>query len=130
MYLWSPNPNFKGVPDEMGPTIADFYGWQQQSRSFSAMALLRQRAVNVVRDGVASRVEAAFVSGNFFQTMQAWPEKGRSLDTNDELPGHEHVAVVSNEFWRSHFAAEPAVIGKHFQLNRQDYRGGRRSDAP
>jgi len=121
MYLWSPNPNFKGVPDEMGPTIADFYGWQQQSHSFSAMALLRQRAVNVVRDSVASRVEAASVSGNFFQTMEAWPQKGRSLDTGDDQPGHEHVAVVSDEFWRSQFAADPAVIGKHFQLNRQDY---------
>ncbi len=43
MYLWSPNPNFKGVPDEMGPTVADFYGWQQQSHSFSTMALLSQR---------------------------------------------------------------------------------------
>jgi putative ABC transport system permease protein len=122
MYLWSPNPNFKGVPDEMGPIVADFYGWQQQSRSFSAMALLRQRAVNVVRDGSASRVGAAFVSGNFFQTMQAWPEKGRSLDSNDDQPGHEHVAVVSDEFWRLQFAAESNVIDKHFQMNRQDYR--------
>ena len=120
-YLWSPNPNFKGVPDEMGPTVPDFYDWRQLSHSFSDMALLRQRAVNVVRDGGASRVEAAFVSGNFFQTMEAWPEKGRSLDTNDGQPGHEHVAVVSDEFWHSQFGAESNVIGKHFQVNRQDY---------
>ncbi len=121
VYLWSPNPNFKGVPQEMGPNVPDFYDWQRLSHSFSAMTIFRQAALNLFLDGSARRVEAAFVSGNFFRTLQAWPAIGRSLDANDDRPGHNHVAVISGQFWRSQFASRPEVIGKQIQLNRQNY---------
>ncbi len=121
VYLWSPNPNLKGVPDEIGINVPDFYEWQRVSHSFSAMAMFRQSAMNLVRNGNANRVGAAFVTGNFFRTLDVWPEVGRSLDRNDDRPGHEHVAVIGDRLWRSYFGSSPDVVGKQIQLNRQNY---------
>lgn len=120
-YLWSPNPNFKGVPQEMGPNVPDFYEWQRVNHSFSAIAMWRQAAVNVVRDGSAERVGAAFVTAGFFRTLQARPQVGRTLDANDDRPGYEHVAIISDAFWRSHCGSQPDVIGKQIQVNRSRY---------
>ncbi len=121
VYLWSPNPNFKGAPQELGPNVPDFYEWQRRSHSFSSMTMLRQRGVNLVRNGSALPVDAAFVTGSFFQTFQAWPEVGRSFGKSDDRPGHKHVAVVSDALWRSQFGSDPHALGKQIQLNRDRY---------
>ncbi len=121
VYLWSPNVNFKGVPLELGPNLPDFYDWRRLSRDFSSMTLLRPAPLNVVRGGSVTRIGAAFVSGNFFRTLEVSPEVGRSLDSSDDRPGREGVAVVSDAFWRSQFGSRPDVIGKQIQLNRRNY---------
>ena len=121
VYIWSPNRNFKGLPQEMGPNVPDCYEWQRLNHSLSSMTMFGQTAVNVVRNGYSTRVGAAFVTGSFFRTLQAMPELGRALDANDDQPGHEHVAVISDEFRRSEFGSTTDVIGKQIQLNRQKY---------
>src|SRR5580658_3795369 len=59
VYVWNPNRNFKGVPDEMGPNVPDFYEWQRLSHSFSGMTMLRTANVSLVRDSSTNRVSAA-----------------------------------------------------------------------
>jgi predicted permease len=121
VYLWSPNPNLKGVPQELGPNVPDFYEWQRLSHSFSDMAMFRPAVLSLVQSGAANRVRASFVTGTFFRTLAAWPILGRALGPTDDRPGHEHVAVISDALWRSHFGAAPAIIGQQVQLNRQNY---------
>lgn len=121
VYLWSPNRNFKGVPDELGPTVPDFYEWKRLSHNFSAMALFNRVPMNFVRNGTANRVGAAVVTGTFFHTLEVSPQLGRAIDANDDRPGHERVAVISHAFWRSHFSASPNVLGRQIQLDRRSY---------
>ena len=116
VYLWSPNPRFQGTPPEMGPSIPDFYEWQRLSHSFSGMTMLRKSALNLINDGSTNRVETAFVTAGFFQTLEASPTLGRSIDANDDSPGNRHVAVISNRLWRSRFGSDPQVMGKQIQL--------------
>ena len=121
VYLWSPNSNFKGVPQELGPNVPDFYDWQRRSRCFSALALFMPVAVNIVQDHSVKRIGAAFVTGDFFRTLEAWPEFGRALNANDDRPDQERVAVISKSFWRSRFGASLDAIGKRVQVNRLNY---------
>jgi putative ABC transport system permease protein len=121
VYLWSPNRNFKGVPDELGPNAPDYYDWQRMSHSFSSMTLFQQKAVNVIESGSAQRIGAAFVTPSFFRTFEVRPAIGRILDANDDQPGHERVAVISDRVWRSRFGSDPRVIGRRMQVNRENY---------
>ncbi|HEX4230667.1 MAG TPA: ABC transporter permease [Bryobacteraceae bacterium] len=121
VYLWSPNENFKGVPQEMGPNVPDYYDWKRDSHNFSDMTLFRRASMNFVRDGTADRIGGAFVTGTFFHTLEVSPRLGRSIDANDDRPGHERVAVISDAFWHSHFGGESKIVGKEIQLDRQNY---------
>ena len=121
VYLWSPNSNFKGVPEELGPNVPDFYEWQRHTRCFSALALFGPTPLNIVQNRSVDRIGAAFVTGTFFPTLGTWPALGRALDQNDDRPGQERVAVISNSFWRSRFGASPAALGKQIQVNRHNY---------
>jgi putative ABC transport system permease protein len=121
VYLWSPNPKFRGAPQELGPNVPDFYDWQRLSRSFSSMAMLSESKMSLVEGGIAHRVPVALVSGNFFRTLQAFPTFGRGIEMGDERPGHRRVAVISNGLWRSQFGSDPDIVGKQIQLNRRRY---------
>jgi len=121
VYIWSPNHNFKGVPEELGPNVPDYYDWQHLSHGISAMTMLRKTTVNLILDGSPNRVSAAFVTGSFFRTLEALPEIGRILDADDDRTGHEYVAAISDALWRSEFGHAPDVLGKQIQLNRHIY---------
>lgn len=118
VYIWSPNPKFRGAPSELGPNIPDFYDWQRLSNSFSKMAMLREGRVNLIQGASVRRIAAAWVTAGFFRTMEAFPLLGRSIDASDR---RRHVAVISDRLWRSQFAADPQIIGKQIQLNRDKY---------
>lgn len=121
VYLWSPNRNLPGVPDELGPSVPDIYAWQQQNHSFSTVALLMPTVVPWVRAGSSRRVGAASVTSDFFHTLGVGPEIGRLFTAEEDRPGQTPVVVISDALWRSQFGAISQVLGQTMQLNRQNY---------
>jgi predicted permease len=58
------------------------------------------------------------VSGNYFQTFQAYPALGRLLTPADDQIADGHpVAVISYACWRSRFAGDPNVVGREVLIN-------------
>jgi putative ABC transport system permease protein len=56
-------------------------------------------------------VSVSNIGGNFFEALGVKPAVGRLIgeqDIKDSAP----VAVVSYSFWKSHFSANPAIIGQ------------------
>jgi predicted permease len=74
-----------------------------------------QGASFIVGDGTTpDRVEAARVSPEFFATLGVPLAKGRAF-TDDELTYQtDQVAILTDEFWRSRFDADPDVVGRTF----------------
>ena len=123
VYLWTPLPRYQNLPRELGPSFADVMAWRASSRSFREIALLRQRPVLLdFGDGVPLWLGGAFVSGNFFRTLQAPPQLGRAIDENDDRPGHENVALISDALWSSRFGRDPGVLAQRVQLGKTAYR--------
>jgi putative ABC transport system permease protein len=48
-------------------------------------------------------------------------ERGRFFRPDEDLPGGPEIAVLSDEFWASHFSRDPAMIGKRIRLDSRDY---------
>ena len=123
VYLWTPLPRYQNLPREIGPSFADVMAWRASSRSFSEIAILRQRPFMIdVGDGVPLWLGGAFVSGNFLRAVQAPPRLGRAIDENDDRPGHDHVALISDALWSSQFGRDPGVLARSFQLGPAAYR--------
>jgi len=121
VYIWMPNPRFKEIPQEMAPFSVDFYAWQASQHSFSELTMFHQQRFRAVDSETVQRVGGAAVAGNFFHTLGAKPELGRGIEPADDQPGHQHVVVISDALWHSHFAGAAGVLGQTLLLNRESY---------
>ncbi len=123
VFLWQPNPHFPGVPLEaFGPFNADFYAWQQQSRSFAHLALFTNDRMNLSANGSAVRIDGSRVTGEFFQLLGTAPELGRTVGADDDQPGKGQVAVISHRLWQARFGFARDVLGKELLLDARPYR--------
>ena len=59
------------------------------------------------------------VSTGFFEELGGRAELGRLLSEPDHTPGQDRVAVISNSLWRTHFANDPAVLGRKLVLDKE-----------
>src|SRR5215470_1392716 len=59
------------------------------------------------------RVNAEFVSDNFFSTLGAGAILGRTFTPEENsAAGKQPVVVLSHHFWQSHFGGDPNMIGQ------------------
>ena len=69
----------------------------------------------------AEIIKGQAVSGNYFAALRVQPSVGRAITPDDDRSGATPVVVLSNQFWRERFAANPAVIGQQVILNKQSF---------
>jgi len=122
VYLYTPIPIFHLPAEVFSPSNADFFDIERQSHSYAGMTLFGQSIFNLGSAGKATRVSAARVDANFFSTLLAFPELGRSIDAGDQQPGDSRVAVISHSLWQSLFAASPEVLKDSVSLDGEPYR--------
>ena len=98
----------------------DFVDFREQNRSFSSMAVYRDRTVALVDEKGAQSVRGEKVSGEFFDVLGIKPILGRGFTRADEQagggPGGLKV-VLSYGFWQSHFNRADDVIGRVLMLD-------------
>ena len=95
---------------------SDYQELQRHRDVFDAVIAERNRSV--MSDGTP--LLAAFVSGNYFETLGGRVQLGRSLAGFDaQLPGAGSVIVLSDQAWTRVFDRDPTVIGRAVRLNGQ-----------
>jgi predicted permease len=57
------------------------------------------------------------VTENFFQTLGVQPTMGRLFLKEEAQKGARPVALLANAFWRTQFAADPAIVGKVIDID-------------
>jgi putative ABC transport system permease protein len=98
----------------------DFYDYQGQSTSFEQVGAYYWNNFNLAEPGQpAERLAGMSVSGNFFPIFGIAPALGRVIGPENDKAGAGQVAVLSDGFWRSHFAADPGVIGRTLRMDSQ-----------
>jgi putative ABC transport system permease protein len=99
----------------------DFVAWQQENTTLSSIAAYTSDDFNFSGAGEPARIPAAEVTASFFSTLGIQPELGRGFSSAEEQPNGEHVAVLSNQFWRERFSADAKVLGQKINLEGQLY---------
>jgi putative ABC transport system permease protein len=119
VFVWETVP--KQSREQMSVAPANFRDWQQESKSFDYLAAFHGWDVNLTGSGVAERVEGFQVTSDYFRLIGIAPELGRTLAAGDFHPGRDAVVVLSHGFWQRHLGADPAIIGKVLELNKQPF---------
>ncbi len=69
-------------------------------------------------DATAEQPHARFVTGNFFSVLGVPAYAGRTFTAaEDETPGEDPVAVLTYDYWQSHFSRSNAAIGSVIRVN-------------
>jgi predicted permease len=101
-------------------SAANFYDWQRAARNFDGMAMYRFRQFTLTDHGVARSVVAGAVGEGFFEVVGAQAAMGRVFRPDEDRPGRS-VVILSDRFWKAHFAAAPDVVGRTLRLNGEAY---------
>jgi putative ABC transport system permease protein len=109
--LWESNPRRNIEQQRVAPP--NLVEWQAQSRSFENIAYWTGNGeFNLVTADGSEKARCAYVTSSLFPTLRVRPWLGRVLaPEEDQLEGNQ-AAVLSHEYWRRRFAADPNVIGR------------------
>jgi len=108
----------EGNQEPHPPSYLDYLDYQNQARSVSAIAGYLIGFVGLSADRRADRIGACYVTPNYFQMLGIQASLGRVILPSEGLkPGADPVLVLSDDFWRRRFAADPRVIGKVVRIN-------------
>jgi putative ABC transport system permease protein len=101
--------------------VADLLDWRAQSRSFEEIGAFNSITYNYTGGETPERVQAAGVTANLFSMLGVPTQLGRTFMPDEERPGGQRVVLLSDRFWRKHFAADPQVMGRTLNLNGTPY---------
>jgi putative ABC transport system permease protein len=106
---------------EMGSVSdPDFADLRAAQTSFSSMSAAAAIMPSVTATGNAERLSAEAVDGAYFSTLGIASALGRVI-----LPGDDsaaaRVAVLSDDFWHTRFAADPQIVGRSIRINGQAF---------
>ena len=88
----------------------------REAALFDRIAAVTTRDVSLGRGAEARQVHVAYVSHDYFPLLGVIAQRGRLFGPADDTPGAERVVVLTDAFWRSHFAADSGVVGRSFLL--------------
>jgi len=101
-----------------GVSWREYADLRERLRSFVNLLAFRMVPLNVGETGRVQRTFGLLVSGNYFSALGLQPALGRLISPDEVTrPGGEPVVVISHDFWRTHFAGAPGVIGQSVRVN-------------
>ena len=123
MQIWHvpPAKSFPGL-NYFSVSPANFLDWQRQNTSFEDMAAYGGTILNLGGKDRPDSLFGATVASGFFSILRAQPALGRTFSSEEDRPGQGHVAILSDQVWRNHFGASPAILGQDIILNGEPYR--------
>jgi len=112
---WQIEPQLAHAP----VTTNDFFAWKEQNDVFASMAAGTEglSRASLSGGGEAEAVRSAPVSAGLLEMLGAQAALGRLMRADEDVPGHDAVAVLSYGLWERRFGSDPQAIGKTLTLD-------------
>jgi putative ABC transport system permease protein len=95
---------------------------RDDSSAFTSVAAVFTTELTVGRGDAVEKRPVTMASASFWPLFTAKPVLGRFFDaTDDHKPIGGAVAVLSYDYWRSRFGADPGVIGLRLHVGSREY---------
>ena len=100
----------------------DYLDFKSKNTTFRELAVYRLQKAGLTTGNSAYQCWYYRVSGNYFDMLGVQPLHGRVFHASDEHgPNSAPYIVLSNEFWRGQFAADPSVVGTTVHINKHSF---------
>jgi len=98
----------------------DYLVWASRNTTFQSLGATFEENYALTGAGQPEQIHGGVASWNFFETVGATPELGRTFDAHDAQG--EPACVISHGLWVRAFHSAPDIAGRTIQLNRKLYR--------
>jgi putative ABC transport system permease protein len=112
--VWQNDPKM-GL-GRLGTAPPEFVSYRDRTRAFASLAGYQRDSFDVAGGGATEHVAACRATGGLFPTLGVAPLLGRAFTDRDQK-----VVVLSHQYWLSHYAENPNVLGTAVRLNEQPY---------
>jgi predicted permease len=100
-----------------GSSLTNYYERRGHIPAFTSLAIYRYGTEIIGEPGSTERQQTMRVSPDFFATLGLGPVIGRTFTDEETTSQTDHVAILSDTFWRQRYNADPNVIGRHIRVN-------------
>jgi putative ABC transport system permease protein len=115
--LWEVHPGaHEPIPGSKlsGPT---YRAWSGSADTIEDVSAFGGRDYVVVVGESARRVRGTRVTPGLFRLLGVSSARGRFFGDADAQPGARPVVVLSDRFWRDHFASDPGAVGASLNVD-------------
>jgi putative ABC transport system permease protein len=106
----------------IAPTAADYAEFRRQATCFTQIAAVTGATATLTGDGQPEDVPALRITAGAFPMLGVVPILGGLFTSDDDQPGRDHVAILSEGLWTRRFGRDRSIVGKNIQINRESYR--------
>jgi len=107
--------------DELPWGILDLRVFERTATLFEHIGAFKSDSFNLTGMGEPELLEGIRASAGFFRALGVEPALGRFYTNEEDSPGREREAILSDRLWRSRFAADPNILGRAVELNGFSY---------
>jgi putative ABC transport system permease protein len=107
-----------GLP---GIAAHQYLAWKDRSSNFDDIAAFTDNNFNLTGIGEPERISCAQVTASLFTTLKVQPVRGRFFVPEEDKPGANKVAIVSERFWQRRFGRDEAILQKTLTLDNKLY---------
>lgn len=94
-------------------TVAD---WQAQSHLIQSISVYGDSSNVTFENGQARVLRGMRVSWNFFETLGAQVQIGRTFLPEEELLGHDNEIILTHGLWIDLFGGDPNAVGRTISM--------------
>jgi predicted permease len=107
----------KAGVDRDGATLTNYYERRGRIAALSSLSIYSYGMEIVGDSGSTERLSTMRISPDFFTTVGLSPATGRVFTDDETSSDTDHVAILSDAFWRERYNADPAILGKLVRVN-------------
>ena len=107
----------KAGVDRDGSSLTNYYERRGRIPAFASLSIYCYGTEIVGEPGSTERLQTMRVSPDFFSTLRLGPAIGRTFTDEETSSETDHVAILSDAFWRQRYNADPMVIGTQIRVN-------------
>ncbi len=112
--VWRTSPHSQTWPH----SPANFMAMREKNTIFDYMVTWNGISPNLIEEGQsAERLSGMTVTADFFPALGVKPALGRAFTTEEDQPGANMVAVISDRLWQRRFGGDPSVLERTMKLD-------------
>lgn len=112
--VWRTSPHSQTWPH----SPANFMAMREKNNIFDYLVTWNGIVPNLIEEGQsAERLSGMTVTADFFPALGVQPALGRAFTAEEDQPGANMVAVISDRLWQRRFGGDPSVLERTMQLD-------------